>query len=195
MAWALATLVAIVFTLWDADWRYGQPTPKPAQVVNLPTNAHVVLPAALLALQRPGEPLLIHFFNPDCPCSRFNREHLQALFEDFGGRVRFVVVAQTEGDEVLDSPLPEQVPVLIDRDARFADALGVYSTPQAVLLDADSRLVYRGNYNVSRYCDDPQTRFVQQALESLRSRGVALADTEPWGCQLPAHIAREGAPR
>src|SRR5262249_46492721 len=55
---------------------------------------------------------------------------------------------------------------------------GVYSTPQAVLLDAKSHIVFRGNYNVSRYCTDPRTEFVRIALEEQVGEGEARASME-----------------
>lgn len=188
----IVSVAGIALTLWDADWRYGLPTPRPPQVTRLEKGSLVSLPAPVRAWQRAKLPLLIHFFNPECPCSRFNREHLVTLHETFKDRVQFVVVAQTARGASFESPLGADVPVVFDEHANVADALGVYSTPQAVLLDADGRLAYQGNYNRARYCDDARTQFVRLALEALQTPSMQLTEIEPWGCQLPAHLAREG---
>jgi len=44
---------------------------------------------------------------------------------------------------------------------------GIHSTPQAVVIDAKSRLQYRGNCNRSRYCTDNKTEFVKIAIDQL----------------------------
>ena len=56
------------------------------------------------------------------------------------------------------------IPVLFD--SSLAKACGVYSTPQAVLIDNNQNLYYRGNYNRSRYC----TRQKKQAMPNLPSK-------------------------
>ncbi len=176
----------ILATFWWFDWRTSLPTPRPAQARALTLGSSPTLPPSLQALAVPGAPLLVHFYNPDCPCSRFNRDHLRGLFDRFGSTVRFVVVAQSEAD----SPLGDDAPGLLDRGGALAAALGVWSTPQAVLLDARGAVVYTGNYNTSRYCADRRTEFVRLALESLAQPGHPLPQLEPWGCQLPSHLAQ-----
>ncbi|MBL8910953.1 MAG: hypothetical protein JNM17_09650, partial [Archangium sp.] len=93
------------------------------------------------------------------------------------------------------SPLSDDAaPLLLDPDSELADALAVYSTPQAVLLDGARTLIYSGNYNTSRYCTDPKTEFVRLALEQLdRDTAAPLPELPAWGCQLPAHVARNDA--
>jgi hypothetical protein len=75
----------------------------------------------------------------------------------------------------------------MDTDRRLADTLGVYSTPQAAILDARSRLYYVGNYNRTRYCRDRETEYARLALESLLAGAppVAAIDGGPaYGCPL-----------
>ncbi|MFT3711118.1 MAG: hypothetical protein QM817_26110 [Archangium sp.] len=182
-------LAGIALCFWWFDWRVSAPTPVPPGHVALQTGARVVLPPALAALAVDDAPVLVHFYNPDCPCSRFNKEQLLELHAKWGTKVRFIVVAETTKPHV-DSPLGNDAPLLLDPESELADALAVYSTPQAVLLGADRSLVYAGNYNTSRYCTDPHTEFVRLALERLAEDGPPLAQLPAWGCQLPAHVAR-----
>ena len=79
------------------------------------------------------------------------------------------------------------VPYVVDRDRRLAEALGVYSTPQAAVLDAGSRLYYVGNYNRSRYCRDRETEFARLALEAVLAGTSPLVVTDggpAYGCPL-----------
>ena len=57
-------------------------------------------------------------------------------------------------------------PAVADFDGKLAAACGVYSTPQAVVISIDGRLLFRGNYNASRYCASPATQFARLALEA-----------------------------
>ena len=63
------------------------------------------------------------------------------------------------------------VPHYVDADRRLADALGVYATPQAAVLDGAGRLYFVGNYNRTRYCRDRDTEFARLALEAVVAGG------------------------
>lgn len=188
----LFAVVAVAF--WREDLRYSLPTPRPAALVEPPLGTRLpvnewLAEAGLVAGARP---VLLHFFNPDCPCSRFNVEHLRKLHARFGDRVLFVAAAQSSrlrGDlqDKIQS-LGLGIPAFLDEKGRRAAAAGVYSTPQAVLVDAERRIVFRGNYNTSRYCTDPRTEFVRIALERLVERGDAPVPPSipAYGCELPS---------
>ena len=79
------------------------------------------------------------------------------------------------------------VPIL--SDTSLARACGVYSTPQAVLIDASHTLYYRGNYNRSRYCTDQKTNYAKMAIDSLLAQQQQPAFNQyaltAYGCSLP----------
>ena len=79
------------------------------------------------------------------------------------------------------------IPILFDQS--IAAACGVYSTPQAVLLDTDHKLYYRGNYNKSRYCTDKKSNYAQMAIDSLlmKQHNPIFSQTalKSYGCSLP----------
>lgn len=197
----LATVGAV---FWYQDVRYSLPTPRPATLVALDNGQPVALPGSF-APAPDGRPLFLHFFNPDCPCSRFNADHVRSLRERFGREVHFVAVIQVEQEqdgEVRQRNLTAtarlfgpETEAVVDEGGKIAAACGVYSTPQAVILAPDARrtLLFRGNYNSSRYCADPQTEFARLALEAVtghralppESRSAMLA----YGCELPANVA------
>lgn len=188
------SLTAMGHVFWRQDLRYSLPTPRPADLVAPPIGAHVALPVDLIAatLLAPGKPTLLNFYNHDCPCSRFNREHLQVLLQRFGAQVQFVGIVETDVDEPDGTGLA--MPHFVDRDARLAKSLGVYATPQAVLLDGAGQLVFRGNYNTSRYCTARQTQFVRHALEAFLEGSVLLRDPQAevaYGCSLPGEECRD----
>jgi hypothetical protein len=184
---ALCCVIAWVF--WWQDLRYALPTPRPAGLEQPPTGATF---ADLVSDERPT---LLHFFNPDCPCSRFNLTHLRRLTRDFAGRVRFVAVLSLETDANPSATLKSfsawhlDAEPLLDPGGRLAARLGVFATPQAVVLGRDGRLIFRGNYNAGRYCVDPRTEFARLALLAA-VEGTPLPEFPPvattaYGCELP----------
>lgn len=196
----LLAVIGVVF--WHQDLRYSLPTPRPAALPEVMAGATVplgeFLPAANPATGD-ARPWFLHFFNPGCPCSRFNLEHLRTLHQRFGDRARFVAVLQGEATpaELLARFRAEDglagMDAVPDPEGRLAAACGVYSTPQAALLSPAGQLLFRGNYNASRYCADPNTEFARLALEALLAgRPIPALPPEAgvaYGCELPSNLA------
>jgi hypothetical protein len=177
----------------------ARPTPLPPHWKPLPTGVTPRLPAVLRQkFAATPRPVLLHFYNPDCPCSRFNLRHLRSLVWRYGKQVAFIAVLQGSDAKSLPSQFSRSgiaIETVTDSTGEIARACGVISTPQAVLLDTDRRLFYRGNYNLERYCDSPDTEFARIAIEALLSgkpcpafpRAAAIA----YGCALPANSQKE----
>lgn len=134
----------------------------------------------------------IHFYNPDCPCSKFNFKTYQKLVHEHGSEFELYFVLPGDVDElssgVLEDLERENVTVLVDKGKEIAKACGVYSTPQLVLLKEGNVLFYRGNYNKSRFCTGKQTSYAKMAIESLvytnTKPELDLAATRSYGCEL-----------
>jgi hypothetical protein len=195
---------------WYQDWRYSFPTPRPEGLLQPPLGTLMAV-AQLLpgrAPQDSSRPLLVHFFNPNCPCSRFNVDHIQELNRIYQGRVNFIAVLEEDTTDKLVAGyqklgLPFQA--VVDSSGAIAQALGVYSTPQAAILDPRGALVFRGNYNSSRYCTDPASQYARIALDAFLAHKPPPA-MEPaaliaYGCPLPKAntqgqtVALEAIPR
>lgn len=189
-------LATVALAFWQLDLRYALPTPVPAAHAEIAAGTEVRLPPGLVPAD--SGPLLLHFFNPQCPCSRFNLDHVHELARRFAGKVRVVAVLEADEGEVEGARerwLEDFDTVLVDGDGSIAAAVGVYSTPQAALIDAQGQLYWRGNYNLSRYCVTPETEFARLALERLCEGADAPADDAralvAWGCPLPASEVQE----
>jgi hypothetical protein len=109
-----------------------------------------------------------------------------AVIEPEGGPVSRDSVARVERDF--------GVATILDADERIAHAVGVYSTPQAVVINPGQVLYFRGNYNTARYCRDERTQFARLALEHALS-GAAAFDAPreaivAYGCPLGSAVAR-----
>ena len=199
----LLTVVGGVF--WYQDYRYSLPTPRPPALADVNLGTAIALPASVPAAANDRRPLWLHFFNPDCPCTRFNAEHVRSLRTRFGAQVRFVAVVQTDATPEAANRqatlataarwFGPGLEAVFDDGGTIAASCGVYSTPQAVILTTGPArtLLFRGNYNASRYCADPQTEFVRLALAAVvdhaplpaKSRAAMIA----YGCELPANLA------
>jgi thiol-disulfide isomerase/thioredoxin len=188
IVWLLVIFSGMAYIFWYTDWKYSLPTPVPKQYHPVGTGAFVDLGGKLAVSG--DKPVFLHFFNPDCPCSRFNMPYFKSLVRKYGDKVSFGIVVLNNKDytaKEIQNKFDVDIPVSFD--STIAAACGVYSTPQAVLLDATRRLYYRGNYNRSRYCTDTRSNYAQMAIDSLFRNisrpvfsGFAL---KAYGCQLP----------
>lgn len=166
---AFAILLCILGTLtaifWWTEVKYLLPTPVPQGYVEVPA-ASVICKDSSLASNRPA---FYHFFTTNCPCSRFNLDHFNSLKRNYGDSIDFYVVVPHEDDlSKAAGYFDGDTRLIKDINQELALKLGVYSTPQAVILKPDCSLYFRGNYNKARYCTDPMSNFAQMALDSLR---------------------------
>jgi hypothetical protein len=193
LGWLVLLALAIGGIFWQSAWKYTLPTPIPANYHDVTRGAFIDLPASAHGLTTGQKPLFLHFFNPDCPCSRFNMPQFKALVQRYDKQVSFAIVVMspdrfTAAQLQSKFDLPYPIPVI--SDSAIAAACGVYSTPQAVILDNEGRLFYRGNYNRSRYCTNEQTGFARQALDTLLQHRFSLTLSplafKAYGCQLPS---------
>lgn len=180
----MAFFSGIAAVFWEQEYKYSLPTPVPA-------NYKTVLVGQPVAVREfsnlPDGPLFLHFYNPDCPCSRFNARHLKSLIRQYGDSVQlFIVVPNLVARRKAVSEFGEKQQYLVDDKLQIANAYGVYATPQAVLVDREGKLFYRGNYNKSRYCTTKASNYAELALVALlNNQKPPVFDffaTEAYGC-------------
>lgn len=178
----IAATGAIAAIFWNQELKYQLPTPKPVDYkeVLIGTNIdETLLPKA--------NAYFLHFYNPDCPCSRFNARHLKSLMRSYHDSVSMYIVVAHEQDLAKASQEFGEQQYVVDRDGKIAAACGVYSTPQAAIVDFNGNLYYRGNYNKSRYCTDRASNFAELSLLALLNRQpppmFGLLATQSYGCE------------
>ncbi|MDX2248485.1 MAG: AhpC/TSA family protein [Bacteroidia bacterium] len=184
--------VTIVYLFWKEEYRYSLPTPVPQNFQ--PVSLKTVIPVNELFPDRTSvKPVFLHFFNPECPCSRFNLPYFQTLVKTYGHQVNFaVVVPEGISPEKMTRIAESGIAVISDTDKKWAIRCGVYATPQAVIIDPAGKLFYRGNYNKSRFCTLPGSNYASLSLEALLA-GRPLPDwdalaTTAYGCQIPDSV-------
>jgi hypothetical protein len=186
--WLILLLFSVGSMFWYNDLVYQLPTPVPPNYKGTVSGQVIDLVAPLKAVN--NKPLFLHFFNPDCPCSRFNMVAFRSLVKHYNGRVNFVIVVLSRKVytvKEIQNKFDLNTPVFFN--AAIATSCGVYSTPQVVLLDQQHKLYYRGNYNSSRYCTDEKTNYAKIAITGLLNKQVNLVFNplalRAYGCRLP----------
>lgn len=173
---------------WEEQARFLAPTPVPESYV--PVSVGTQPDLSKWEVNPENDITLLHFYNPDCPCSRFNRDHLKKLITFYQDRVNFVVVVQNKQDRTELPDAFENAHAVYDPEGEIADRCGVYSTPQAILLDEEGKIIYRGNYNMARYCTSRDTWFTEMVIKAkLAGKPIpVLPDLayQAYGCNLPS---------
>jgi peroxiredoxin len=178
--------IGVIF--WEQEFKYTLPTPVPENYTVVSPGDSVDLPFLS------SSPTFTHFYNNDCPCSRFNIEEFEAMVRKYSKQVNFQVILQTNHDpdalQEFKSKYDLDIDIIEDPDGELAAQLGVYSTPQAVIIK-DQKIFYRGNYNRARFCVSKNTKFAELALEALINNKACPVFPEvaliSYGCELPSH--------
>jgi len=190
------TGILIGWVFWKQELQYALPTPVPSNFVDVRAGSKVDLVNEIPATG--GKPTLLHFFNFDCPCSRFNMRDFESMAKQFGNEVNFYVIIQSEDEHDRDRFIEKyelDIPTILDTDGRISAKCGIYATPQGVLLDKELTIYFKGNYNLARYCTKKETKFAEMAIgHLLKNEPLPLAlqyeMKEPFGCSLPSDEAQ-----
>ena len=150
----------------------------------------------------PQKAVVLVFTNTSCPLAQKYLPTLQALsrkYRDEG--VQFVSVNAAGEDTVIDVAAQAvryeiDFPFVKDFDGVCARALGVRRTPEAVVLDGEKRLRYRGRiddqYRLGGSRPEPTRHELKDALDAvLAGKPVAVAETEADGCAIAFPTPRE----
>ncbi len=168
------------------------PAPRAAEVPRVPLAGPggQSLDARALAA---GAPLtVLTFFSPDCDCLVAHEARLRALAGEYGPRgVRFFMIdsevgGSLERDAIEAARRGYRSPILLDRGARLADALGARFAAFTVVVDSTGRVRYRGGIDDDRmHLRDDARPYLRDALDDLLGgREPRVAETEALGCAL-----------
>jgi thiol-disulfide isomerase/thioredoxin len=143
----------------------------------------------------PKKATVLVFVNTSCPVVQRYLPTLQELESAYRSKeVQFVAVNSAEEDTLIAAATHAvkfgvEFPVVKDFDAACARALGVTRTPQAVVLDSEKKIRYRGRiddqYRLRGNRKAPTTHDLKDALDAvLAGRPVAVSETEVDGCPI-----------
>jgi hypothetical protein len=132
------------------------------------------------------------FFAPHCHCLDAHDGRVRALYEAYHGRgVAFRMIdSETGGSRERDNVEARRrgypFPILLDRGAKLADALGAEYATYSVVVDAEGRVRYRGGIDSDKmHLHDDAQPYLQFALDDLLSgRAVRFPEVKTLGCAL-----------
>jgi hypothetical protein len=180
--------IMITYLFWQNELRYSIPTPVPTNYKNIARGSFIDIHGKIAT--QSGKPSFIHFFNPACPCSRFNLKHFKELVNKYHQQINFSIVVIDKNNAYTPQSINEKfdLAVPISFDTSIAGICGVYSTPQAVLLDSMQHLYFRGNYNKNRYCTTQNSNYAQIAIDSLLNGNHKISFSalalKAYGCEI-----------
>jgi redoxin len=163
-----------------------------------PTVPHVTLLAArgepldiLAAAQRAHLTVLV-FFSPHCRCLDVHEPRLSALDAAYrASGVQFLMIDSEAGGSVERDDAEAKArrypfPILLDRKAKLADAVGARYASYSVVLDRDGRVRYRGNIDSDKtHLHDSAIPDLKSAIDDLLAgRTPRAASGEGLGCAL-----------
>jgi thiol-disulfide isomerase/thioredoxin len=137
-----------------------------------------------------GRGAVLVFWSGVCShCGRYDQYFNE--FPEKHPELAFVAIAsrQDESAEDVRAVLAARhlgFPTVYDTGSELARQLFTQQTPRAFLVDAESRLVYRGAIDNFKYPEDPEYEpYLEPAVESLLAgRPVLRADTPSYGCAI-----------
>ncbi len=115
-------------------------------------------------------PVVLHFWDPDCACSRFNNRHVRELIATYEPKgFRFMIVPRTnsaEQEQALREKAKREfgaVEVVFIQDAQ----LDIPSSPAVLVLNRGLNLTYFGPYSNSAICSARTGRLVEAILDDI----------------------------
>ena len=180
--------ISIAWLFWRQEVQYWLPTEVPEDYVDVNTGSTV----DLAFIEENQKHKVLHFYNPNCPCSKFNFASFKKILKEHHQKFDFYLIVQETAAGVSTSVSEELdnygAKTIIDHNKQIAKNCGVYSTPQMVILDQHNTLYYKGNYNKARYCTSPNSDYASMAIDSLFS-GVQQPSfpsfaKQAYGCSL-----------
>ena len=117
---------------------------------------------------------LVHFWDSECSCNRFNEPHVKELIEKYAQQnIQFVIVAKSvelaRKEHVLTKAKmifnhPAVIGVISEDDINLDN---MPSTPSVAVLNGKQNLMYFGPYSVGAVCNTKNGAFVEKILESM----------------------------
>lgn len=138
---------------------------------------------------------VIHFWNPDCPCNRFNEVHVKKIISDYAAKnVTFTVVVGGRNKEERNQRqiLAKQIfshAAVKDIRSDWAMNQGPPSSPAVGIVNSEGELVYFGPYSLGARCAPDKGKFVETVLNNLedskKRTGKKQLNTLAVGCFCP----------
>ena len=119
---------------------------------------------------------VVHFWNPDCPCNRFNEAHVKKIITDYADKnVEFTIVVSGDTAEIRNQK-KELARKIFNYDtvknirSDWPMDQGPPSSPAVGIINSNGKLVYFGPYSLGARCAPDKGKFVERVLDRLNSK-------------------------
>ena len=131
------------------------------------------------------------FIAVQCPVSNAYNERMEKLAQDYKARGINVIGINSnvaEDAAAVKAHAAEHkltFTILKDPGNKIADRLGASVTPEAYLIDPNSKLLYHGRIDNSRNADQVQTSDLRNALDAaLADKAIEKTEAKAFGCTI-----------
>ncbi len=158
-------------------------TLQPVRLTDMDGAAHALF-------EQSGRVQVILFWSAECPVVRLVEPRIAELRHNWPKQVDLLYVASNMGEprELLVEAAKSHAvgPVLVDEQARLASMLGVMTTPEALVIDGEGRLRYRGAVDDSTMRQrEPSRHYLAAAVQDvLAGIDPDPAETAAYGCAI-----------
>ncbi|HEY0078152.1 MAG TPA: thioredoxin family protein [Pyrinomonadaceae bacterium] len=144
-----------------------------------------------LASLRGKNGTVLIFVSVQCPVSNAYNERMEKLAQEYKARGINVVGINSNATETTEAVAEHALekglsfPILKDNGNKIADRLGALVTPEAYLLDASGKLVYRGRIDNSRNGDSITSSELRESIDALLAgKPIAKSEARAFGCSI-----------
>ncbi len=144
-----------------------------------------------LASLKGSKGTVLIFIAVQCPVSNAYNERMEKLAQDYKARgVNVIGINSNVSEPAADVKRHAAehnltFPILKDNDNKIADQLGAEHTPEAYLLDAAGKLVYRGRIDNARNAAMVQTSDLREAIDAtIEGKPVTKTTAAAFGCSI-----------
>ena len=155
--------------------------------------------AASSPLHPDGSVGILFFITNDCPIANSYAPEIQRICGDYAGRgvsCTLVYSDLTLDDAAIrkhhaDFGYPATIPAVRDTGHKLAKAAGATITPEAVIVNRDSKVLYRGRIDnfwaaLGKQRRQPTEHDLRDALDQvLAGKPIAHPETKAIGCYIP----------
>ena len=136
-----------------------------------------------------GQALVVHFWNPDCGCNKFNNPHVRDIVDEYRDKgIRFLTVVRAQPGQDTQALLAEaealfHAPAVLESSLKLAATSAPSATPAAAVINNQGQLAYFGPYSDSAFCGANGSSFVEKTLDKLLAGNTPESvNTLAFGC-------------
>jgi hypothetical protein len=137
-----------------------------------------------------GSVTAVIFFSTRCPMSNAFNYRRNALYNDFGGRVKFIMIDSNSNESLEEvrnyaQEVEFDFPVYKDVDNVVADLFGAQVTTDTFVMDSFGVIQYHGYIEDSPNPTRAKNQGLRRAIEAvLESKPVIVPETHALGCTI-----------